>query len=377
MLNKGNELQVSNVSDNSTVNQAKGDINNINNNYNGLQIKDVVPLVQALVKSELEVCKLQAENKVLHRFNEFTESLESELDKKVSDKISRFAEPAMQFATREATVGYLKSGDPEEREALIDLLIERVKEEERTSKQFLIDEAIKVLPKLSRENLAVLTLITYEKLCVTGNIQALDNWIKCLNPILDILPQVNRLDIEYLVQADCVSSSIFEQNENWIEQNRKDYPLAFVSPIDASNSKVFMDKYGINLYGDAPTFSHPFNKINLLNTLTEILKFNMDGTITPLLLKQDEYANILKKADLGFMQSDFDELLSHVEAVSNEKIISYYEKFHSNWSVAIKLLNERPINSFSLKPVGAYIGSRQLTKLYGKEVDLNLFFKYK
>lgn len=375
MLNKGNELQVSNVSDNSTVNQAKGDINNINNNYNGLQIKDVVPLVHDLVKSELEVCKLQAENTVLHRFNEFTESLESELDKKVSDKISRFAEPAMQFATREATVGYLKSGDPEEREALIDLLIERVKEEERTSKQFLIDEAIKVLPKLSRENLAVLTLITYEKLCVTGNIQALDNWIKCLNPILDILTQVKRLDIEYLIQADCVSASALGRSKNWIEQNRNNYPLAFVSPIDASNSKVFMDKYGINLDGDAPTFSPPFNNVNLCITLFQILKFNRDGTITPLLLKQDEYANILKKADLGFMQSDFDELLSHVEAVSDEKISSYYNHFHPNWAIAIKLLNERPINSFSLKPVGAYIGSRQLTKLYGKEIDLNLFFK--
>jgi hypothetical protein len=375
MLNKSDKLQVSNVSDNSTVNQAKGDINNINNNYNGLQIKDVVPLVHDLVKSELEVCKLQAENTVLRRFNEFTASLESELDKKVSDKISRFAEPAMQFATREATVGYLKSGDPEEREALIDLLIERVKEEERTSKQFLIDEAIKVLPKLSRKNLAVLTLITYEKLRVTGNIQALDNWIKCLNPILDILTQVKRLDIEYLIQADCVSASALGRSKNWIEQNRKNYPLAFVSPIDASNSKVFMDKYSININGDAPTFSHPFNKINLLITLTEILKFNRDGTITPLLLKQDEYANILKKADLGFMQSDFDELLSHVEAVNDEKIISYYEQFNPNWAIAIKLLNERPINSFSLKPVGAYIGSRQLTKLYGKEIDLNLFFK--
>lgn len=83
MLNKSDELQVSNVSDNSTVNQAYGDINNnINNNYNGLQIKDVVPLVHDLVKSELEVCKLQAENTVLRRFNEFTASLESELDKK-------------------------------------------------------------------------------------------------------------------------------------------------------------------------------------------------------------------------------------------------------------------------------------------------------
>lgn len=375
MLNKGDELQVSNVSDNSTVNQANGDIYNISNSNNGLQIDDVVPLVQALVKSELEVCKLQAENTVLRRFNEFTTSLESELEKKVSDKISRFAEPAMQFATREATVGYLKSGDPVEGEALIDLLIERVKEKERTSKQFLIDEAIRTLPKLSRENIAVLTLITYAKLCVTGNVQALDNWIKCLNPILDIFPQINRLDIESLVQADCVSASALAQSEDWIEQNRKNYPLAFVSPIDVSIAKAFMEKYGINRDGNAVTFSPPFNTMNQCLTLIQIFKFNEDGTIAPLLLKQDNYANILQKSGLGSMQADIEKLLSNAETMSNEKISSYYEKFHPNWSVAIKLLNERPINSFSLKPVGAYIGSRQLTKLYGKEVDLNLFFK--
>ena len=105
MLNKSDELQVGNVSDNSIVNQANGNIYNISNSNNGLQIGDVVPLVQALVKSELEVCKLQAENTVLCRFNEFTSSLEAELERKVSDKISRFTEPAMQFAAREATVG--------------------------------------------------------------------------------------------------------------------------------------------------------------------------------------------------------------------------------------------------------------------------------
>lgn len=375
MLNKGNELQVSNVSDNSIVNQANGDIYNISNSNNGLQIGDVVPLVQALVKSELEVCKLQAENTVLRRFNEFTTSLESELEKKVSDKISRFAEPAMQFATREATVGYLKSGDPVEGEALIDLLIERVKEKERTSKQSLIDEAIRTLPKLSRENIAVLTLITYAKLCVTGNVQALDDWIKCLNPILDIFPQINRLDIEYLVQADCVSASALAQSEDWIEQNRKNYPLAFVSPIDSSIAKAFMEKYGINREGNTVTFSPPFNTIDHCLTLIQIFKFNENGTIAPLLLKQDNYANILQKAGLGSMQADIEKLLSNAKTMSNEKISSYYEKFHPNWSVAIKLLNERPINSFSLKPVGAYIGSRQLTKLYRKEVDLNLFFK--
>lgn len=375
MLNKGDELQVSSVSDNSTVNQANGNIYNISNSNNGLQIGDVVPLVHALVKSELEVCQLQAENTVLRRFNEFTASLESELEKKVSDKISRFAEPAMQFAAREATMGYLKSGDPEEGEALIDLLIERVKEKERTSKQFLIDEAIRTLPKLSRENIAVLTLITYAKLYVTGSIQALDNWIKCLNPILDIFPQITRLDIEYLVQADCVSASAFGQSEDWIEQNRKNYPLAFVSPIDASISKEFMKKYGINIVGDAVTFSPYSNTMDCFFTLMQMLRFNKDGTITPLLLKQENYADTLQKTGLGFMQTDIGNLLSHLETISNEKIRSYYEKFHSNWHTVIHLLNERPINSFTLKPVGAYIGSRQLTKLYGKEIDLNLFFK--
>lgn len=375
MLNKGDELQIGGVSDNSTVNQANGNIYNISNSNNGLRIGDVIPLVQALVKSELKVCKLQAENTVLHRFNEFTKSLESELDKKVSDKISRFAEPAMQFAAREATLGYLKSGEPEDREALIDLLIERVKEKERTSKQFLIDEAIRTLPKLSRENVAVLTLITYAKLCVTGNIKNLENWIKCLNPILDIFSQINRLDIEYLVQADCVSSSLFGQNEDWIEQNRKNYPLAFVSPIDVSISKEFMEKYSINREENAITFSPPFKTTNYYITLTQIFNFNKDGTISPLLLKQDNYVDVLQKSGLGSMQPDIEKLLSHLDTVSNEKINSYYEKFHPNWPIAIKLLNERPISSFSLKPVGAYIGSRQLTKLYGKEVDVNLFFQ--
>ena len=375
MLNRGDELQISNISDNSIVNQANGNINNISNNYNGLQIKDVVPLVQALVKPELEACKLQAENTVLQRFKEFTTCLESELDKKVSDKINRFAEPAMQFAVREATVGYLKSGDSEEGEALIDLLIERVNEKERTSKQLLIDEAIKTLPKLSRENIAVLTLITYERLYLQGYINGLEKWIKCLNPILDILPQIIRLDMEYLVQADCVSSSALGKTGSWFEHNRNNYPLAFVSPIDASNSKVFMDKYGIKVDRNSVTFPPNFGGVDQFVTLVQILNFNNDGTITPLLLKQDEYANILNKAGLNFMQPDFEELLSHLETVSDEKIMSYYEQFNPNWTIAIKLLNERPINTFSLKPVGAYIGSRQLTKLYGEEIDLNLFFK--
>lgn len=375
MLNKNDELQVSDVSGNSMVNQAKGNIYNISNNNNGLQIADVVPLVQALVKSELGVCQLQAENTVLRRFNEFTASLESEIEKKVSDKISRFAEPAMQFAAREATIGYLKSGDPAEGEALIDLLIERVKEKERTSKQFLIDEAIRTLPKLSRENIAALTLITYDKLAVTGNKNSLNNWIKCLTPILDIVPKINRLDIEYLVQADCVSASSISiaQTENWYERSRKNYPLAFASPIDASFSMEFTEKYGIHIKEDQILFSSS-ETMNHILALIQTLKFNKDGTITPLLLKRENYADFFQSNGLNSMQPDIDKLLSHIEIISDEKILSYYAEYHPNWPTAIKMLNERPINGFTLKPVGAYIGSRQLTKLYGNEVDLNLFF---
>lgn len=200
MLNKENNQNISDI-DNSTVNQAGGDVTIINNN--GLQAKDVISIVNHLVSSKLAEYSSKAQQTALQRSQEFSNKLVEEVTNKVLEKIDRFEEPSIQYATQVATLGYIKNGDTEQKENLVDLLIERVKAKEGTTLQQVIDQAIEVLPKLSRESLALLILLAYRNLNFTGNINAFNNWLKSINPILNIVNEVGSLDISYLNQCGC------------------------------------------------------------------------------------------------------------------------------------------------------------------------------
>lgn len=374
MLNKGDEMRIEHVSDFATINQANGNITTEHHYHTGLQISDVIPLVHELVKSDLLIYKMQAEDTANSRLEEFAKSFEEEIIEKVADKIDKFAEPSMQFATREAAVGYIKSGDLKDKDDLIDLLIERVKEEDRSSMQFIIDDAIRILPKLSRKNVAVLTLLTYSKLSLTGSKKSLDEWVSCMNPVINDLQDVSPLDIEYLVQADCVTPLIgFSQGSNWITYNRENYPLAFTHPINAEEAKRFFNESGIDCTTPGQDKFPRTISVDKLLKLFSILSFNNDGTLSPLLLHHNQITEALKELDF-IDNTSFATLLSKSEKMSDNEILKYYESFNPNWSVAINLLNGK-CNEFVLKPVGAYIGAHQLAKLSKKDVPLSLFYK--
>ena len=374
MLNKGDEMRIEHASDFATINQANGNITTEHHYHTGLQISDVIPLVHELVKSDLVIYKMQAENTAKSRLDDFAKSFEEEILEKVADKIDRFAEPSMQFVTREAAVGYIKSGDPNDKEALIDLLIERVKEDERSSTQFLIDDAIRILPKLSKKSIAFLTLLTYSKLTLTGSRKNLGEWVKCMNPVVDNLQNVSSIDIEYLVQADCVTPLIgFSQGSNWISRNREKYPLAFIHPINAEDAKKFFNESRIDCTTPGQyTFPRTIDFDKLLK-LFSILSFNNDGTISPLLLHHNQISEALHNLDF-IDATSFATLLSKSEKMSDNDILQYYESFNPNWTAVIKLLNDK-CNEFVLKPVGAYIGARQLAKLSKRDIPLSLFYK--
>jgi len=374
MLNKGDEMRIEHVSDFATINQANGNITTEHHYHTGLQISDVIPLVHELVKSDLLIYKMQAEDTANSRLEEFAKSFEEEIIEKVADKIDKFAEPSMQFVTREAAVGYIKSGDLKDKDDLIDLLIERVKEEDRSSMQFIIDDAIRILPKLSRKNVAVLTLLTYSKLSLTGSKKSLDEWVSCMNPVINDLQDVSPLDIEYLVQADCVTPLIgFSQGSDWITRNRENYPLAFTHPINAEEAKRFFNESGIDCTTPGQYKFPRTISVDKLLKLFSILSFNNDGTLSPLLLHHNQITEALKELDF-IDNTSFATLLSKSEKMSDNEILKYYESFNPNWSVAINLLNGK-CNEFVLKPVGAYIGARQLAKLSKKDVPLSLFYK--
>lgn len=113
MLNKENSQSVSN-NKNSTINQAARDIV-----INGLQPCDVVQIVNTIVASKLAEYAANAQLTARERLDAFEEKLLEEVSKKVKGKINRFNEPAIQFATREAALGFVRSGDETQGEELV------------------------------------------------------------------------------------------------------------------------------------------------------------------------------------------------------------------------------------------------------------------
>lgn len=162
-MNDRNNQRISEV-ENSTINQAQRDVVV----YNGLGAADVIAIVNKVVALELSQYSHNAEQKLEERLSHFSGKLVEELAQKVSDKIDRFNEPSLQFAVREAAIGYIKSGAEDVEDNLVDLMIERVKVEEHSTMQQLVDQAIKVIPTLSSETLALLIFLLLDNSLLVG-----------------------------------------------------------------------------------------------------------------------------------------------------------------------------------------------------------------
>ena len=90
MLDKENKQKTGNI-ENSTVNQAGRDI--VYNN--GLEVKDIIPIVNTLVESKIEAYASQAKATAQQRVLDFSKRLEETVEEQVNEKINRFNEPRL------------------------------------------------------------------------------------------------------------------------------------------------------------------------------------------------------------------------------------------------------------------------------------------
>ena len=85
-------------------------------------------------------------------------------------------------ALNETFKSHIAVGDEELEENLIDLLIERLNVQDRTTEQAIIDEARQIIPKLSPATIALLTVIVFSKIVFPYNKAKLEELIKKLSP---------------------------------------------------------------------------------------------------------------------------------------------------------------------------------------------------
>lgn len=371
MLNKEEKKQETSNIISSNINQAGGDIVN---NYNGLQAKDIVPILKELVSFQISQYADEAKITAQKRSDEFGQKLTEEVTKKVLDKIYRFNEPSIQFIMREAVLGYVKSGNNKQGEDLIDLLIERIKVEEHTTMQNIIDEAIKILPTLSTNALALLILLAYRNLNFNGYRQLLINWFKCVSPLLKVTPSIQPLDISYLEQCGCASGMPGISQHNKFEiKLLKENNLFFTHPVKGEKFDEFLNILGLNVdLNDGIQWS---NSPQTLTALLTIFSFDIKRKIVNVNVTSKATLNTALQSPVFPIYKDkVEEAIKLFIPFSETEVRQKLIELDPNWEAVIILFNREDIRSLMPSVVGNYIACRQLTKLFGQKVDMNLFY---
>lgn len=362
--NKGQHI--SDVND-STVNQAQRDVNV----YLGMQPADVIAIVNTLVASKLEQYSAQAKLTAEQRTKEFSDKLVSEITQKVLDKINRFEEPSIQYITRQATLGYIKSGEKRLGDDLVDLLIERVRSEEHTTTQNIIDQAVNLLPSLSKNVLALLSLIAFRNVTYSGPRIKYEELLRSVNPLLEDCNGIGSLEVEYLKQVGCVSGvPSITFHSNYEEELVKSENLFFSHPLVGDDYQQLLNilelkecnrKFTyLGNANDFPTlFAYfPFDPIHHSCQSgrckwPELLQINIDERLKA---KLDKASKLFKP-------------------FSSEEVRAYLYNLDSNWGQALNALNRQDVKTLVPTTIGYYIACRQLTKFTGEEISLNTFYK--
>ena len=341
---------------NSTITQANGDITI--NNVSGINAFEVVQICTSVIQTQMDIYTQQAAISAKERFDifcgQFTSRLES-VETKIAEQLK---EPSVQIALHESIKGSIEGNDNELTEDLIDLMIERMSIMDKCAEQFIIDEARKTLPKLTRKHLAFLALKTFTRLLLGESRRNLsDILFSKLLPALSHIASFSKLDLNYIAQIGCVGNPMLLLNDKSVEQ-------------------ILLNSY--DLYFKKNCTVDDFNCVNsvvqpTITDTTIIVQFleMHDNEISFSLTRSDTLCNL--DSSLTKVNNFITELSKKCTSYNEEDVHNHLISGNPLWDTALQILNSIGKNAF-LSPLGEYLGLRYLSKMIGRKIPLNLFY---
>lgn len=126
---------------------------------NGLTYLEARQIALDVFRSNFYQLSEEASNLALKRVETFTDKVIEKLQSEQTLLLDSMKDPDMQYVLYNSQIAYARSGDEDLSEVLINLLVERANTTERTLKQLVINESLAVVPKLTDNQLNLLSLI--------------------------------------------------------------------------------------------------------------------------------------------------------------------------------------------------------------------------
>ena len=306
----------------------------------------------------------QQANETAHkRLDEISEKTIGRISSLKQELLQRFNEPAIQIALNETFKSHIAVGDEEVEENLIDLLIERLNAQDRTTEQAIIDEARRIIPKLSPAAIALVTVLVFSKLIFPYNKSKYEELIIKLSPVIHRIQNITALDAEYLKQVGCGSGNyMMLVNSSFEKTLMTDYELIFREPLSLDDFNRIQQKYS---RGDLNRFGAI---LSLFDTMENkmLLRFPKQQSIN------EHIYGIIDRASITAIINEYK---AYARPLSEDEIRTYFVNIDANWEKVFDLLKEMYIQGLQLTPVGIYIGIRQLSKICGEPIPMELFFQ--
>ncbi len=292
------------------------------------------------------------------RANEIVDDFTKKLFEEHPELSVRLKDPSIQYSAFSVIKNYVKTGDAELKERMLGMLIQRMEAKERSMEQIVLDEAIEIIPKLTQDQINILSLIL-SAVYITHRITNIDDFKDFIN---------NRLMTFY---PNKKSNSIYTHLQ---------YTGCCTFLGGISTYKPFIDilnlKYGglFNKGFSDETFKQTFSKdcdqiIPILAKCQQnlsLMQFNaINETVLTTIIRQ----NKLERVSTQIMQ------LHNQNKMSNDDILAFLCSINSRIRSFIKDWDDKlsDLRTIALTPVGYAIAILNYNIKTGKNISLKSY----
>lgn len=349
MLNKDQNQEVGNSA---TAIQAGGSVTVINVGVTASEAMEIASNVSKAVFYELTGT---AKETASIRVEEITDQVIKKLEKDYPSGLQKAIDPDFQYALFTVQKEYARSGDKNLGDLLVDLLVDRSKQDQRDILQIVLNESLSTAPKLTDSHLAALAVIflfRYTQNRSVGNHQMLGEYFdKHILPFVAKLSK-NQAGYQHLEFTGCGSIGFGEQSlESILGTTYQGQFLKGFDQLEIMNRSIAV--------GSDPRFFIPCindpSKFQVRSNSKETLEIYLDKEgVTP-----EDRKNIIELFDLGKMN----------ELEIKEKLIA----IRPYMAELLEMWTNSAMQSFTLTSVGMAIGHANIKRLIGEFASLAIW----
>ena len=289
------------------------------------------------------------------RAEQVTEEFLNKLQIENPHGFSKAQDPDFQHALFTVQKEYARTGDKDLGDLLVDLLVDRSKQDQRNILQIVLNESLNVAPKLTDDQLAALAVVFFCRYTMNpgvGNHQMLaESFNKFIGPFSDKLSK-NQACYQHLEFSGCGSISMGASDLQQIYG--KKYQGLFLKGFDQEEIERRNISIGFDQRVFIPCLNDP-SKLQVRANNHDVLKELMDGIGIP----ESDRPKITSLFDLNKMNNN--EIKEKIVEIS-PCMKNIFETWESS-----------ALKNFTLTSVGIAIGHANIKRLVGEFSDLSIW----